>query len=95
MKWRKLDSEEAVENLVAVSDNNPVVIFKHSTRCPVSSMALDRIERSWKDNEMENITPYFLDLIAHRNVSSKAAEIFSVRHESPSGAVNQQRKMRI
>ncbi len=83
MVWNKLESEEQLEQLKADSGEQKVLIFKHSTRCPISSMALDRLERSWKNEEMESVSPYYLDLIALRNVSSKAAEIFNVQHESP------------
>lgn len=83
MNWNKLETEEAIENIKQESQNSPVLIFKHSTRCPVSSMALDRVERSWKDGEMKDIKPYYLDLVAYRNVSSKTAETFQIQHESP------------
>jgi bacillithiol system protein YtxJ len=83
MKWNKLESEEQLEQIKNESKDNHILIFKHSTRCPISSMALDRIERSWKDEEMKSISPYYLDLVALRNVSSKTAEIFNVKHESP------------
>ncbi len=83
MVWNKLESEEQLEQLKSGSGETKVLIFKHSTRCPISSMALDRLERSWKNEEMQSVSPYFLDLIALRNVSSKTAEIFNVQHESP------------
>lgn len=83
MIWNKLESEEQLEQLKSASQEKKVLIFKHSTRCPISSMALDRLERSWKNEEMGSISPYYLDLIALRNVSSKTAELFNVQHESP------------
>lgn len=45
-------------------------------------MAKYRLESDWDflENELE---PYYLDLIAHRNVSNELAERFSVHHESP------------
>lgn len=58
------------------------LIFKHSTRCPVSSMALNRVERS-KELREQNIDFYLLDLIQHRDISAKIAETFGVSHESP------------
>lgn len=58
----------------------PVVIFKHSTRCSISSMAKNRMER---DNEPEGIAFYYLDLIRYRGLSNKIAEVFGVYHESP------------
>ena len=83
MNWNKLESEAQLEQIKTASQENPVLIFKHSTRCPISSMALNRIERSWKEEEMKTVSPYYLDLISLRNISSKTAEVFDVQHESP------------
>lgn len=83
MNWNKLESEQTLEDIKKVSNDQPVIIFKHSTRCPVSHMALSWFEKSWKEEEMENVTPYYLDLINHRGISNKIAEEFDVQHESP------------
>lgn len=58
------------------------LIFKHSTRCPVSSMAKRRFEMDW-DAIPAHTQLYFLDLISFRAVSAHIAETFQVHHESP------------
>lgn len=83
MKWNKIESTQDLDNLVALSHKKPVLIFKHSTRCSISSMALNRLERDWKEHNDEQITPYYLDLINHRNISSTISEKFNIIHESP------------
>ena len=83
MNWKPLESIAAVEQLKKDSYERPVVIFKHSTRCSISSMALNRLERSWNENEMEKVAIFFLDLIRHRDVSQQVAESFRVMHQSP------------
>lgn len=83
MNWNKLTNEQALEQIREKSFEHPVVIFKHSTRCPVSHMALNWFERSWNQEEMGAVTPYYLDLIENRPVSNKVAETFGVQHESP------------
>jgi bacillithiol system protein YtxJ len=83
MVWNNLTSEEALSDIKEKSGSKPVVIFKHSTRCSISSMALSRLERSWNNEEMMDVEPYFLDLIAYRSVSNKVAEVLGVPHESP------------
>lgn len=80
MNWNKITSSEDIVRLKSESENKPVLIFKHSTRCSISSTALSRLERSWSEN---NITPYFLDLISHRDLSQQIATEFNVTHESP------------
>lgn len=46
-------------------------------------MSLDRLERNWNKAEMENVQPYFLDLLNYRDISNAIAEQFDVQHESP------------
>ena len=83
MNWNKLESEKALEDIKKSSENQAVIIFKHSTRCPVSQMALSWFEKSWKEEEMKSVSPYFLDLISYRSISNKIAKEFDVQHESP------------
>jgi bacillithiol system protein YtxJ len=80
MKWIALNSEAQLEEIKEQSHTRPVVIFKHSTRCSISSMAKSRLERA---EAPESIDFYYLDLLSYRPVSAKVAEVFSVHHESP------------
>lgn len=81
MNWNELTSLEQLEAIVNESMQQPVVIFKHSTRCSISSMALDRLERSWDNGE--DLKPYYLDLIQYRDVSNQIVDKFGVMHQSP------------
>ncbi len=80
--WNNLEKLQDIDNLIKSSYQKPQLIFKHSTRCSISSMALQRFERNWDENNKE-IDLNFLDLIAIRPVSSHIAEVFEVQHESP------------
>ena len=82
INWIDLNNELQLNDIITSSRVKPVVIFKHSTRCGISSMAKRRLERNWDVRE-EEIELYYLDLIAYRFISNKIAEIFGVRHESP------------
>lgn len=80
MKWTQLTDVSQLEAIK--KDPNPSIIFKHSTRCSVSLMAKRKFESEW--SVFPEHTPlYFLDLIAHRNISNQIAEDFQVFHESP------------
>ena len=83
MNWKPLEDVGTVAQLQESSQERPVVIFKHSTRCSISSMALSRLERAWNDQEVADADAYFLDLIRYRDVSQKIAELFGVAHQSP------------
>ncbi|WP_433763428.1 bacillithiol system redox-active protein YtxJ [Flavobacterium ginsenosidimutans] len=81
VNWTELTDILQLQEIEAVSAQKPVVIFKHSTRCSISRMALKQFEREF-DLE-ETVDPYFLDLIANRDISNEIASRFGVYHESP------------
>lgn len=80
MNWIDLNSEDQLTAINELSKIRPQVIFKHSTRCSISSMAKSRLERNVQP---ETSDFYFLDLIKYRSLSNKIAEHFSVHHQSP------------
>jgi bacillithiol system protein YtxJ len=83
MNWIKLEDLSQLEKIKEESNEKPVVIFKHSTSCAISGMAWNRIQRNWTNGDSEKLTPYFLDLIAHRALSNAVADEFGVMHASP------------
>lgn len=80
MNWIALTEEVQLEKIKEESRQQPVVIFKHSTRCAISSMAMARLER---ETPPQNTSFYYLDILRYRPVSNRIAEVFSVYHESP------------
>ncbi len=80
--WHDLLSTEQVDLAVQNSAQKTVVFFKHSTRCSISSMAKKRLE-SLTTSDLSQADFYYLDLIAHRDVSNYIAEKLHVYHESP------------
>lgn len=83
MEWIELTHPQQLQEVIEVSQTEPVFIFKHSTTCSISRMALDRLERQWKPLAEAPGKGYFLDLLAHRPISNQIADLFGVRHESP------------
>ena len=83
MNWNQLETTEKLQEIIKNSDSAPVLIFKHSTCCSISSMALSRFERQWNQEKMGKVQPYYLDLIQHRNISNLIAEELNINHESP------------
>jgi monothiol bacilliredoxin len=82
MDWTVIDSPEAITSIKNDTSGNLFLIFKHSTRCSISSMAKSRLERNWL-SEIPISQIFYLDLIQHRSISNQIAEDFSVVHESP------------
>ena len=83
MTWNELTSIDQLDQLVDESKERPVLIFKHSTRCSISSTSLGRLERNWKVEEVGAVKPYYLDLISFREISNLIAQKFEVEHQSP------------
>lgn len=81
MNWNALETLDQLAAIDAESAVQPVLVFKHSTRCSISATALARTERNW-NNDLP-IKPYYLDLIAFRSISDKIAEHYGVEHQSP------------
>ena len=79
MNWKTLESLEDLQNAINDSNKEAIVLFKHSTRCSVSTMAKKSVEHFWD----LDIDAYYLDLLAHRNVSNAIADQLSVQHASP------------
>ncbi len=82
MKWIKLINIQQLATIDTASKSTPCLLFKHSTRCNISAIAKMRLEDDWNFGEKE-LQPYYLDLIAHRDISAAIAEKYSVHHESP------------
>lgn len=81
--WNIMETEEDLKNAIKESSQQKVAIFKHSTSCFISKTVLRNFE---KEIEQAGAVPgklYFLDLLAHRNLSNKIAQDLGVRHESP------------
>jgi len=83
LKWKILESLEELDSALESSHSKPIAIFKHSTRCSISSMAKDRMERGWDFTDDSGPIMYYLDLISYRLVSNKISERLKVHHESP------------
>ncbi|OYQ38384.1 thioredoxin family protein [Flavobacterium cyanobacteriorum] len=82
VEWNHLTNIKQLEHIIHESAEAPVLIFKHSTRCAISKMALRNFEKEY-DIEAGKAKPYFLDLLEHRDISNEIATIFHVTHQSP------------
>lgn len=83
MNWNKLTELSQLEQIKEESSQNLVLVFKHSTTCPISKTALARLERQWQASQVGSLQAYYLDLLSNRPISNRIAEIFDVKHESP------------
>jgi bacillithiol system protein YtxJ len=82
MDWIELNRIEQLDEVVSESYVTPQLLFKHSTRCSISRMALNKTERNYNFNTHQ-LAPYFLDLLQHRDISNQISVMFNIEHQSP------------
>lgn len=76
----KLDTIEKLEQLFSKSVEKPIVLFKHSTTCPISAGVYQEISNADADINLVIIQN-------SRDVSNAIAKKTGVRHESPQAIV--------
>ena len=76
MAFNEITDTKALDELMKGSNDQPVILFKHSTSCPISAGA---------HREMMQITsPVALVVVQHsRELSREVERRTGVRHESP------------
>jgi bacillithiol system protein YtxJ len=79
--WTPLTNLGQLNEIIDLSTEKPIAIFKHSTRCSISRMALKQFENEF--DLQDKIAIYFLDLLNYREVSNEIANRFNVMHQSP------------
>ena len=61
LKWLRIEDDLSYKDAIQSSYEEVILIFKHSIRCSISSMALNRME----DTENKTIDRcYYLDLLS-------------------------------
>ena len=82
VNWIPLNSLEQIKTIKELSKSETILVFKHSTRCSISSMVIKRFENLF-DSSMNNIKVYYLDLLNFRAISDEVGYSFQVQHQSP------------
>jgi bacillithiol system protein YtxJ len=74
--FKRITDTEALDVLIESSNGQPLVIFKHSLTCPISSAAYEQMARY--EGEVA-----LLEVQKARGLSSAIESRFGVAHESP------------
>lgn len=83
MEYKILDKLSQLEEIDELSKSKLQIIFKHSTRCSVSSMAKRGLDGELRQASSTPFDIYYLDLISYRDISNAIATRYGVQHESP------------
>lgn len=75
-----VDSLAGLERLVAESHERPVILFKHSNSCNISSGVYHEVARVAAEINIVIVQ-------THRELSNAIAEMTGVRHQSPQAIV--------
>lgn len=80
---RKLTDVGEWKLVLEDSSSRPVLLFKHSTRCPVSAEAYDHFLKHTGLESNPGVDYALVLVVENRAVSNAAAEDLGVKHESP------------
>ncbi|WP_397362540.1 bacillithiol system redox-active protein YtxJ [Olleya sp. R77988] len=81
LPWKPLTDLNQLNEIEKLSVGKTQVVFKHSTRCGISSMVLNQFTDAF---DIEgNLDLYYLDLLNYREVSNEVGYKFQVMHQSP------------
>jgi bacillithiol system protein YtxJ len=81
LPWIALNTLEQLNSIPAASHDTLQVIFKHSTRCGISSMVMKRFEAHYTNAVLVDL--YYVDVLSDRTISDEAGYLFQVLHQSP------------
>jgi bacillithiol system protein YtxJ len=81
-KYKDLHTNEEWEKVWEGSTGKPVLLFKHSTTCPISARAFGQYE-AFLETADHDFDSYLVKVIEDRPVSNQIAEETNVKHESP------------
>ncbi len=87
--FRSLSSEADWADAQSRSDEQPVLLFKHSSACPVSSKA-DQEMRQLVEND--ELPIYKLVVQESRALSDEIADTLGIRHETPQAVILYQKE---
>lgn len=82
MELKEIHSNDELEQAFEASLEKPVLLFKHSTTCPISAGAFSAYN-SFIGKTDKDIACYLVKVIEDRSVSNQIASVTNVKHESP------------
>lgn len=72
-----------LKKIIKTSNQQSLLLFKHSTQCPISANALEELKKYSQTADAENANIAMVHVIEDRSVSNEIADHFGVKHESP------------
>jgi len=80
--FKEITCSRELGQILDESCQHQIVIFKHSTTCPISSRAWREVQNFIKESS-DKVLVGMIKVIESRQVSNQAAEELGIRHQSP------------
>lgn len=82
-QWKEITTLDEWQELLDASVDKSVLVFKHSTTCPISANAWKEFQSYLTGNPDNNTEYVMVKVIESRPVSSQIANDLHVVHKSP------------
>lgn len=86
-KIREVTAVREWDELLESTVDKPLLLIKHSTRCPISARAYDEFLKHTVKAPAAGIEYALVHVVEQRAVSNAVAEALGVRHESPQAII--------
>ncbi|SDH46923.1 bacillithiol system redox-active protein YtxJ [Alteribacillus bidgolensis] len=88
----ELTTMEDWEHILEKSNEQAVMIIKHSTACPISADAWEEVQAGVEEMSESEAEFVFVKVIESRPVSQKIADDIEIKHESPQAILVKNKK---
>jgi len=78
----ELKTAAHLEEIIALSQTQPVLVFKHSRTCPISQNAYAQVKRA-QERGLLTLPVFCLVVQDARSIANEVARRWGIRHESP------------
>lgn len=80
--FKEITCSQELGQILDESNQRQIILFKHSTTCPISSRAWQEVQNLIKESSDEVLVG-MIKVIESRLISSQVTEEFGIKHQSP------------
>ena len=91
-EFKEITGSQELEQILDESCQCQIILFKHSTSCPISSRAWQEVQNFIKDSPDEVVVG-MIKVIESRPVSNQVTAEFGLQHQSPQVLVIRDRQV--
>lgn len=79
----EITEKREFDELLQRSQTETIIVFKHSTRCPISSRAKTELEKFLENHPEYTSRCFLVHVVESRSLSNYVEEITGIKHQSP------------